>query len=64
MKMHIPDMSCSHCSATISKAILAKDETAKVDFDMNRRMIEVETRNSSPEILLAIKDAGYSASLV
>ena len=34
MKLHIPDMSCGHCVATIDKAVKATDPSAIVRPDL------------------------------
>ena len=63
MKFHIPDMSCGHCTATISKSIKTSDPTAQVETDLETRIVSVKTSSQPDAILQSIKSAGYDASL-
>lgn len=63
MKFHVPDMSCGHCTATISKSIKTADPTAQVETDLETRIVSVKTSSQPDAILQSIKSAGYDASL-
>lgn len=63
MKFHVPDMSCGHCTAAISKSIKTTDPTAQVDTDLETRIVSVKTSSQPDAILQSIKSAGYDASL-
>ncbi|MBN1332544.1 MAG: heavy-metal-associated domain-containing protein [Synergistales bacterium] len=58
--LRIPDMSCQHCVNRISQAL---DEAgiSKYRVDLESRTVTVETENLN-EVLLALDEAGYSAS--
>lgn len=62
MKFHVPDMSCGHCTAAISKSIKAADPSAQVETDLEARIVSVETASQPDAILQSIKHAGYDAS--
>jgi copper chaperone len=62
MKFHVPDMSCGHCTAAISKSIKTADPTAHVETDLETRIVSVETASQPDAILQSIKSAGYDAS--
>lgn len=62
MKFHVPDMSCGHCTAAITKEINALDPQAKVLTDLETRMVEVSTPQPDAAVLGAIKNAGYEAA--
>ncbi|MBS8226040.1 heavy-metal-associated domain-containing protein [Vannielia litorea] len=62
MKFHVPNMSCGHCTAAISKSIKTTDPTAQVDTDLETRTVSVETTAQPHAILQSIKSAGYEAS--
>lgn len=63
MKFHVPDMSCGHCTATISKSIKTADPTAQVETDLETRIVSVKTSSQPDAIQQSIKSAGYDASL-
>ncbi|TRD15598.1 heavy-metal-associated domain-containing protein [Palleronia caenipelagi] len=62
MRFHVPEMSCGHCTATITKEIAALDPLAKVTTDLEQQFVAVETALSPDEIVSAIKAAGYDAT--
>ena len=64
MKFHVPDMSCGHCTAAITKEITALDPQAKVATDLDARTVEVMTRQPNAAVINAIKAAGYEAAPV
>lgn len=61
MILSVPDMSCSHCKATVENALAAVGATARVDLEA--REIEVEGLPSETA-LAALKAAGYPAKVV
>ena len=57
----VNDMSCGHCVSTITKAVKAADEGAKVQVDLDRHRVEIEPARASAETLRsAIAEAGYT----
>lgn len=62
MKFHVPEMSCGHCTAAITKEIAALDPAAKVVTDLNARTVDVETAQADGAVAQAIKAAGYDAT--
>lgn len=60
----VPDMSCGHCKATITAALLAQDPQAKLSFDMAARTVTVQTTTPQPEVRAALDAAGYPATPV
>ena len=63
MKFSVPEMSCSHCTASIEKSIKAKDPAAAVSTDLETRSVSVDSILPSADVLQAITDAGYDAEL-
>lgn len=56
----VNDMTCGHCASAITKAILAVDGGAKVDVELDRHMVHVESTNVADDTLRqAIQAAGY-----
>lgn len=64
MKLHIPDMSCGHCVATIDKAVKATDPSAIVRPDLASHTAEIETSISTVAIIEVLEGAGYPATTV
>lgn len=58
----IPDMSCGHCVATVTKAIKAADPEATADIDLGNRKAKVTSKADPTSIGAAIEDAGYPST--
>ena len=57
----VKDMTCGHCVSTITKALKATDQDAKVQIDLATHRVQVEPVSADAEELAdAIKDAGYT----
>ncbi|MES2316462.1 MAG: heavy-metal-associated domain-containing protein [Pseudomonadota bacterium] len=61
--LNVPDMSCSHCSSVITKALKALDRDAAVGFDMHNHMVQVDTSKPLDAVLNAMTMAGYPATV-
>jgi len=59
----IPDMSCGHCVATVTKAIKSADPDAVAEVDLTRRTATVSSKLDAQAIVAALDDAGYPATL-
>ena len=60
MQFTVSDMTCGHCVSTITKAVKAEDPAAKVEIDLPRRLVKVESTLTREEIAQQIVDAGYT----
>ena len=60
IKLTVPDMACSACSETITQAILALDQQAKVEANLTTKEVTVDTHCSETAIKTAIASAGYT----
>lgn len=57
----VDDMTCGHCASTITKAVRAVDAGAKVEVDLVRHLVTVEsTEGGTQDLRGAIADAGYT----
>lgn len=54
------DMTCGHCVSTITKAVKAADPQAKIDIDLARHSVQIESGEDAAELSDAIKEAGYT----
>lgn len=64
MRFHVPDMSCGHCTAAITKEIVALDPSTRVTTDLGKKTVEVETVQTGTAIVQAMKAAGYASDLL
>jgi len=62
-KFEVPEMSCGHCAATITRAIAAIDSGARVACDLPSRTVTIDDATASEIALIAsMQAAGYKAS--
>ncbi len=62
--VHIPDVSCSHCKATVEKAIKIIDPEAHINFDIEARRVALDSVMEAVKVQAALSDAGYPATPV
>ncbi|MDC0831928.1 hypothetical protein CKA32_003173 [Geitlerinema sp. FC II] len=60
LKLKVPDMACSACADTITKAVRQLDDSAKVEADLDQKTVAIETQQSEDAVKAAITEAGYS----
>ena len=62
LQLTVPNMACSACGQTITKAIKAIDPTAIVQTDPKTKQVNIETQVSQAAVKEAITAAGYSVA--
>lgn len=62
LELTVPNMACSACSETITKAIHALDPNATVQADPKTKLVNIETQASETDIKQAITNAGYTVA--
>jgi copper chaperone len=62
LQFKVPNMACSACANTITKAVIAVDPTAEVEADPKTKLVNIKTQQSETEIKQAIAAAGYPAA--
>lgn len=60
IQLTVPDMACSACSDTITKAIQTIDPDAQVIADLKTKLVKIDTSASETAIKSAITTAGYT----
>ncbi len=61
----VQDMTCGHCVSTITKAVRAVDQGAKVQIDLATHRVTIDpTEADAAELSEAIKAAGYTPVVV
>lgn len=59
LTLKVPGMTCGHCVQTVEKAVKSIDPAAKVEVDLARKTVRVETTEQDQEISEAVRSAGY-----
>jgi copper chaperone len=62
-KLSIPDMSCGHCKTAVETALTAVADAGTVEVDLATRMARVSGPAPVAELLAALDQAGYPASI-
>jgi copper chaperone len=61
--LSVPDMSCSHCKAAVETALAAVPDAGTVEVDLTARIARVSGPAPAAELLTALDQAGYPASI-
>lgn len=57
----VADMTCGHCVGTITRAVQALDDSARLQIDLPSHRVEIESaRASAAQFQQAIEEAGYT----
>ena len=59
-EFQVPDMSCGHCVKAVTRAVQSVDGQAKVQVDLAKHQVTVETSQERQAIVAALAEAGYS----
>lgn len=62
LQLTVPNMACSACGETITKAIQAIDPTATVEANSKTKQVNIETQASETSVKKAITTAGYTVT--
>jgi copper chaperone len=64
IQLHVPEMTCSHCAATITKAVKGVDEAALCEVDLEAKRVHVDSALPPSDFVEALEEVGYVSSLV
>ncbi|WP_119157802.1 heavy-metal-associated domain-containing protein [Caldimonas tepidiphila] len=65
LTFRVNDMSCGHCVSTITKAVEAADQGARLEVDLSRHLVRIQPVEADVRTLSeAIAEAGYAPVLV
>lgn len=62
LEIHVPDMTCGHCSNAITRALKAMDANVQVEVDLKTKLVSVGTSADAASVRAAITNAGYTPS--
>lgn len=60
----IPDMTCGHCASTIARAVASVAKDARLDFNIQEKLVRISGSTAAVELAEAITDAGYTVEAV
>lgn len=59
MKLIVSDMSCQHCVKSITNQIISQDASATVNIDLEKKIVDVQSKLDQDKIIALIQDAGF-----
>lgn len=59
LELRVPNLACSACVETVTKAVQSVDATAQVTADTKTKRVNIVTNTSETTIKNAITAAGY-----
>ncbi|WP_414620408.1 heavy-metal-associated domain-containing protein [Calothrix sp. CCY 0018] len=62
IQLKVPNIACSACINTVTKAIKSVDADATVDADTKTKIVNVQSQQSENKIKEIIAEAGYPAA--
>ena len=57
--LDIPNTTCGHCVRAITQAVTAADPASKVQADLAKRQVQVDTTASRDAVVASLTEAGY-----
>ena len=61
LTFEVNDMTCGHCVSSITKAVKAVDQDAKVTADLAHKRVTIEEAHANMQVLKdAMTDAGFT----
>lgn len=61
IELNVNDMTCGHCTDTVTRAIKSVDPRAEVQVDLASKRVRVQGRAAEDRLIRALNDAGYPA---
>ena len=64
INLSVPDMSCSHCKASVEKAVASVHAGATVNVDLENRTVSIDGVAQDAALIDALTAAGYPATVI
>ena len=61
IELTIPDMSCGHCVATVTRLVTERDDRARVEADLITKRVKFTTRIPVSELRTLLDEEGYTS---
>lgn len=62
LKLTVPNMACSACAETITKAVTDIDPAAQIQADPKTKQVNIETQADAAAVKNAITAVGYTVN--
>lgn len=62
IEFNIAALSCGHCVRAVTEAVHQVDPAAKVEVDLARKQVQVESALARQQLSAALVEAGYPPS--
>jgi copper chaperone len=59
-ELTIPTMTCGHCVGVVTTAIEHLDPLAKIEIDLSRHLVRVDSTHERKAVEAALAEAGYA----
>ena len=64
IELEVPDMTCGHCVATITRAVKEVDAAGAVEVDLPAHRVRIRSGHAAAEFVSALAEAGYTPRVV
>lgn len=64
VQLKVASMTCNHCISMVNKAIAKLQPDAKVTVDLLQQLVSVESALMAEDIVTALDEAGYPATVL
>ena len=61
-EFQLPDMTCGHCAGMVNQTLQMVDLGCKVQVDMSKRLVTVQSAEDRLTLAEALTEAGYPPS--
>lgn len=59
IELTLPDMTCGHCASTVTQTCNLVDPAAKVEVDLNNKLVKISSNGDPRDFADALSEAGY-----
>lgn len=59
IELNLPDMTCGHCASTVAQTCKLVDASAKVEVDLNSKLVKISSAEDRQDFAEALTEAGY-----
>ncbi|ODU10714.1 MAG: heavy metal transporter [Rubrivivax sp. SCN 71-131] len=59
LEYDIAKLSCGHCVRAVTEAVQEVDPAARVEVDLGRKHVSIQTQAEAARIVAALAEAGY-----
>jgi copper chaperone len=61
-ELQVEGMTCNHCVAAVTRSVKEVDANAKVDVDLAKQKVRVDSDADIDAVKTAVSDAGYEVT--